>query len=281
VAFFKVVAVDFDGTVASDGNVAPEAIAAIDQARRDGLTIVLATGRIGAELRVEFPQIAAHVDALVLENGAVTVIGGRTHALSAPVESGLNDALTDRGVPHRRGEVLLAVDGEHAAAMVELIGQLGLDCQIIHNRGALMVLPAGTTKGTGLGAVLAEMNLSAHNTIAVGDAENDLSLLGVAEIGVAVADASRQFGDLPMLSWMNRMGSVSPRCSPVRICLGHNAGAHHAAGSISGRLMTEPRPDTGKSGPHPGCGSGRVGKKLPGGTDGRAVDPGRLLRVGD
>jgi hydroxymethylpyrimidine pyrophosphatase-like HAD family hydrolase len=189
VAFFKVVAVDFDGTVASDGNVAPEAIAAIDQARRDGLTIVLATGRIGAELRAEFPQIAAHVDALVLENGAVVAIDGQTHALAPPVERALDEALANRAVPYRRGEVLVAVDSQHAAAVVQVIGELGMDYQIIRNRTALMVLPAGITKGTGLGAVLAEMNLSAHNTIAVGDAENDLSLLGVAEIGVAVADA--------------------------------------------------------------------------------------------
>jgi len=70
-----------------------------------------------------------------------------------------------------------------------VIGELGLDCQIVRNRAALMVLPAGVTKGTGLGAVLTEMNLSPHNTIAVGDAENDLSLFGMAEIGVAVANA--------------------------------------------------------------------------------------------
>ena len=127
------------------------------------------------------------------------MIDGTTQALSAPVDEALDDALTDRGVPYRRGEVLVAIDGEHAATVVEVIGQLGLDCQIIRNRAALMVLPAGVTKGTGLGAVLTEMNLSAHNTVAVGDAENDLSLFGIAEIGVAVADAIpsvRQHADL-------------------------------------------------------------------------------------
>lgn len=45
------------------------------------------------------------------------------------------------------------------------------------------------TKGTGLRAVLGEMNLSAHNTIAVGDAENDLAMFGVAEVGAAVVNA--------------------------------------------------------------------------------------------
>ena len=198
-AYFQALAVDFDGTLTSRGEVSAKALDAIDQARRSGLVVVLVTGRIGVELRAEFPQIAEHVDALVLENGAVTVIDGTTHALSAPVESGLEDALTDRGVPYRRGAVLLAIDGEHAATVAEVIGQLGLDCQIIHNRGTLMVLPAGLTKGSGLAAVLTQMNLSAHNTIAIGDAQNDLSLFATAEIGAAVADAIpsvRQHADL-------------------------------------------------------------------------------------
>jgi hydroxymethylpyrimidine pyrophosphatase-like HAD family hydrolase len=190
VAFFKLVAVDFDGTLTSGGDsLAPVAVEAIDQARCNGLSVVLVTGRIGAELHAEFPQIADHVDALVLENGGVVVIDGKTHALAPPVDGGLDDALARRGVPYRRGEVLVAVDSEHAATVVEAIGELGMDYQIIRNRAALMVLPAGITKGTGLCALLAKMNLSPHNTVAVGDAENDLSLLAVAEIGAAVPDA--------------------------------------------------------------------------------------------
>ncbi|HTY32252.1 HAD family hydrolase [Mycobacterium sp.] len=199
VAFFKVVAVDLDGTIASGGDLSPEALEAIDKARRDGLAIVLVTGRIGAELHAEFPRIADHVDALVLENGAVVVLDGQTHALAEPVDHGLHEALATRGVPYRRGEVLVAVDGEHAATVVEVIGELGMDYQIVRNRSALMVLPAGTTKGTGLTALLAKMNLSPHNTVAVGDAENDLSLLGAAEVGAAVADAVpsvRRFADV-------------------------------------------------------------------------------------
>lgn len=116
-----------------------------------------------------------------------------------PVDAALDDALAAQGVPYRRGEVLVAVDGEHAATVVEAIGELGLDCQVVRNRAALMVLPAGVTKGTGLGAVLVELNLSPHNTIAIGDAENDLSLFGMAEIGAAVADAvpsAREHADL-------------------------------------------------------------------------------------
>jgi len=63
VAFFQVVAVDFDGTLTSRGEVSAKALAAIDQARRSGLVVVLVTGRIELELAAEFPQIAKHVDA--------------------------------------------------------------------------------------------------------------------------------------------------------------------------------------------------------------------------
>jgi len=189
VGFFCVVALDLDGTLTSAGRISAQALHAIDRVRRDGLRVVLATGRIGAELTADFPQITNHVDALVLENGAVGVIGGKSHPLSTPVDRALDAALDERGVPYRRGEVILAANGAHAPDVLELIGTLGLDCQIVRNRAELMVLPAGVTKGTGLTAVLTQLNLSAHNTIAVGDAENDLSLFGPAEIGVAVADA--------------------------------------------------------------------------------------------
>ncbi|KKC03579.1 HAD family hydrolase [Mycobacterium nebraskense] len=198
-AFFKVVAVDLDGTLTSSGNLDPDTVRAIDQSRSDGLAIVVATGRIGAELRAEFPQLAGHVDALVLENGAVVSFDGQAHALAPPVAPDLDEALAKRGIPYRRGRVLVAVDGEHRADVAEVIGELGMDYQLIRNRAALMVLPAGITKGTGLSAILEKMNLSPHNTVAVGDAENDLSLLAVAEVGVAVANAVpslRRFADV-------------------------------------------------------------------------------------
>ncbi len=187
--FFQVVAVDLDGTLSSRGQLSPQALDAIYDARHKGLMVVLVTGRIKAELQAEFPHIADYFDALVLENGAVMVVKGHASALAEPVDSALDDALTMLRLPFRRGVVLVAIDGEHAATVVDLIGELELDCQIIRNRDALMVLPAGVTKGTGLSALLTELNLSPHNTIAVGDAENDLSMFGIAELGVAVPNA--------------------------------------------------------------------------------------------
>lgn len=188
-AFFRVAALDLDGTLTSRGTVSGAALGAIDGARENGLRVLLVTGRIRAELEAEFPGLTDHFDGLVLENGAVAVTGGRARPLALPVDPVLADALDARGVPCRRGEVLLAVDGAHTGVVAEVITDLELDCQIVHNRAAAMVLPAGVTKGTGLTAALADLNLSPHNVVAVGDAENDLSLLEVAEVGVAVGNA--------------------------------------------------------------------------------------------
>ena len=52
-----------------------------------------------------------------------------------------------------------------------------------------MLVPAGVSKGTGLFEALGDLGISRHSTLAVGDAENDHSLLAACELGVAVADA--------------------------------------------------------------------------------------------
>jgi hypothetical protein len=109
--------------------------------------------------------------------------------VASPVDPAVQPALASRGIAARAGRVLLAVAGDDAAAAMEVIAELGLDHQVVHNRGAAMILPAGVTKGTGLLAALDELGLSPHNTIAAGDAEHDLALLHAAEVGAAVANA--------------------------------------------------------------------------------------------
>ena len=187
---FRALAVDYDGTLTQRGPPSASLLTALARARSGGLRLVLVTGRILAELRAEFPDVAEHFDGIVAENGAVLALPGQpSRALAPPISGELAAALVARGVPVARGEVLLATDARHDAAVLAEITRLGLECHLVRNRAALMILPPGTSKGAGLVAALAELGLSHHDTIGVGDAENDHSLLDACEIGVAVGNA--------------------------------------------------------------------------------------------
>ena len=188
VGYFRAVALDFDGTLA-DGQVAPATVAALTGARARGIRVILVTGRIMSELRAAFPEVDEHIDAVVAENGGLLVTHGGVRLLATPIGRAVSAALTGRGITHRSGQVLIAGAAADEPAALEVVRQLGLDCQLIRNRGELMILPAGVTKGTGLLEALRELGLSPHNAIGVGDAENDHSLLDACEVGVAVANA--------------------------------------------------------------------------------------------
>jgi Mrp family chromosome partitioning ATPase len=66
---------------------------------------------------------------------------------------------------------------------------MGLELQVIFNKGAVMVLPPGVNKASGLRRALDALKLSPHNTVGVGDAENDHAFLAACECGAAVANA--------------------------------------------------------------------------------------------
>jgi hydroxymethylpyrimidine pyrophosphatase-like HAD family hydrolase len=187
--YFRAVAIDFDGTLSEGGPPSVKVMATVGEARSRGLRILLVTGRILAELRSVFPEVDRHFDAIVAENGAALAIDGSLRLLSAPVDFELDEALVERAVPFRRGQVLLATHAGYANRVQEEIQRLGLECQLVYNRGELMILPPGVSKGLGLVRALDSLGLSPHNTIGVGDAENDHSLLGICETGVAVANA--------------------------------------------------------------------------------------------
>ena len=92
-------------------------------------------------------------------------------------------------MPVLAGRCIVATWEPHQHAVLEAIRELGLELQIIFNKGAVMVLPAGTSKASGLEAALALLELSPHNVVGIGDAENDHAFLRLCGCGVAVANA--------------------------------------------------------------------------------------------
>ena len=186
--YFRAVAVDFDGTLA-DGEVAPDTLAAVNEVRRHGVQVILVTGRIMSELQAVFPEVDDHVDAVVAENGATVFTAAGVRELAAPVDPAVSASLLARGVTNRQGQVLVACAAADELAVLDVIRDLALDYRLVPNRGELMILPSGVTKGAGLREALADLGLSPHNTLGIGDAENDHSLFDVCELVVAVANA--------------------------------------------------------------------------------------------
>lgn len=186
--FVQAVAVDLDGTIAHGAELDRDALAALGDCRAAGTATLLVTGRIESEFRGDFPDLIGHFQAVVLENGTLLGIADHRTVLAA-VDPCLAQNLRTRGVSLREGSGILACHSSDAAAVLDAIAELGLDAQVVHDRSELMVLPAGVSQATGMLAALAELRISAHNTVAIGDAENDLSMLTAAQIGVAAAGA--------------------------------------------------------------------------------------------
>jgi hydroxymethylpyrimidine pyrophosphatase-like HAD family hydrolase len=187
---FRAIAVDYDGTLTLGSRPSEEVLAALAEARATGVKILLVTGRILSELLADFPEARDRCDVIVAENGTVlwTEATG-LRAIAAPVSEMLDQALRARQVLTRRGNVILATDARYDGVVLEEIARLGADYQLVRNRAALMILPAGRTKGTGVVEALGELGISSHSVMGIGDAENDHSLLEACELGVAVGNA--------------------------------------------------------------------------------------------
>jgi hydroxymethylpyrimidine pyrophosphatase-like HAD family hydrolase len=165
----------------------PDVARAIAYARSRGIVVLLVTGRILDELR----RVAGDlhfVDGVIAENGAVVHFptSGYTSVLAPAVSTVLVDELARRGVPFQAGHCLIDADSTDAPRILEAIRTLELPLVLIFNRARVMTMPQGTSKATGLHAALDILRLSARNTLAIGDAENDHELLRLAELGVAV-----------------------------------------------------------------------------------------------
>jgi soluble P-type ATPase len=190
----NVVVLDYDGTIATDGVLHPDARSAIAELHAAGLIVVLATGRLLADLQQLLGDLRLF-DAVIAENGAVIAFpdSGRSTTLGTPLRV-LIDALGERHVPATAEECVVETDAEAAPAMLELVRRLELPLMLAFNRGRLMILPQGVSKATGLHEALRALRLSEHNVVAIGDAENDHALLDVCKLGVAVGWGNQATG---------------------------------------------------------------------------------------
>ena len=193
--YFIGLATDFDGTLATDGGVPDDVLEALRAFRKTERKLFLVTGRELDDLKACMPELTLF-DRVVAENGGVLYepAAERRRDLAPRPPAEFVESLRTRSVsPLSVGDVIVATWEPNQQAVLDTIKELGLELQIIFNKGAVMVLPPGVNKASGLAAALAEMNISAHNIVGIGDAENDHAFLEACGCAVAVANA------LPML----------------------------------------------------------------------------------
>jgi len=187
---YTVLASDYDGTLAHDGVVDHPTLNAVDRLLQSGRKLLLVTGRELEDLKGVFPAIE-RCELVVAENGGL-LYNPKTQeerSLAEPPNPDFLKELTRRGVPFSVGRGIVATWEPHQNAVLDVIQRLGLELQLSFNKGAVMVLPSGINKQTGLQAALDELHLSSHNVVGIGDAENDHIFLSACECGVAVANA--------------------------------------------------------------------------------------------
>ncbi len=194
---YHLLATDYDGTLATDGHVTDHTLAALRAFLATGRRLVLVTGRELDDLVSVHPDLGIF-ERVVAENGALLYRPAtkEKRLLAEPPPPAFIARLRQRGVaPLSAGEVIVSTREPHETAVLETIRELGLELQVIFNKGAVMVLPAGVNKATGLTAALQELKISPHNVVGVGDAENDHSFLRLCERSAAVGGALQAVRD--------------------------------------------------------------------------------------
>ena len=193
---YTAIALDYDGTIAHDGVVPPHVVAGLTRLKDSGRKLLLVTGRELDELLGIFPEIGIF-DRVVAENGALLYrpATGERKGLGDPPPEEFIACLKASGMPLSVGHTIVATIRPHEVVVLEAIANLGLEHQVIFNKGAVMVLPPGCNKASGLKHALAELGLSPRNCVAAGDGENDHALLDLAEYSVATANAVQTLKD--------------------------------------------------------------------------------------
>lgn len=226
----KAVYFDADGTLVSFAThtIPPDAVAALEMLRKRGLHRVLCTGRNATTARDLIAS--GLFDALILLNGQYCELSGRvvysrpidSHDLNVAVEGALsgrwtlgfvsvNDNFMNRDDPFLRSSE--ARGGMPPTRFDDPRRALGMDIYQMHYYGPpggerelldetkgltasrwacdfADVYPAGGGKALAMARLNACLGLTARESMAFGDGENDITTLEAAGIGVAMGNAS-------------------------------------------------------------------------------------------
>ncbi|HEY9865449.1 MAG TPA: HAD family hydrolase [Candidatus Obscuribacterales bacterium] len=212
---YLALATDFDGTLATDGIVEESTSKSLELWQKSGRKLILITGRQLDNL-IDYVPIIHRFDWVIAENGAVLYQPStQVEKILAerPSEVFINclrdriyqkeKQLQNQGISEEFsqiiqtqaleilgiGRVIITTWEPYLEITQKTIQELGVNLKIIANKGAVMILPEGINKASGLQAIAELINLSPDKIVGVGDAENDCDFLEQCGYSVAVANA--------------------------------------------------------------------------------------------
>jgi hydroxymethylpyrimidine pyrophosphatase-like HAD family hydrolase len=149
-----------------------------------GIKLILVTGRCLSDLRVLIDT--SIFDAVVLENGAIVLIGDRKVNLAPRGWDSVRLRLL-RLFATGHEEVIISLPREMEG---EVLTRVGKFVRVELNKDRLMILPPMVSKGSGLLMALKELGVTKNHVMCIGDAENDLAMFRIAHLKIAVRNSA-------------------------------------------------------------------------------------------
>ncbi len=188
---YSVFAFDYDGTLASAGEVLPKTYQTLQKLVDQGHTLALVTGRVISDLLNVFPQLTIF-DQVIGENGSILYDPKKqtksylTHSISQDL---ITELKTQRIEPLSIGECIASTHTLNKERVSAILKKMDSPHHLILNGASLMILPQGISKGSGLQTYLKHINIPNNQVVCAGDAENDLDFFKVCAYRIAVQNA--------------------------------------------------------------------------------------------
>ncbi|MEM7555813.1 MAG: HAD family hydrolase [Cyanobacteria bacterium P01_A01_bin.84] len=187
---FRMLATDYDGTIATGGRITNKVETALLQAKENDFLISIVTGRGFDDLLRVCPQVKVF-DLIVAENGSILYFPPQEKieflASYPPIE--FIAQLMSHSIPFYQNRIMATVRRKFVEKVNALIDEFKFPLHIICHKDYGLILPLGMNKAKGLEKALLHFDITKNQVIAVGDAENDLDFLDFCGFKVAVGNA--------------------------------------------------------------------------------------------
>ncbi len=188
----KAIAVDIDGTITYKNRSLN--CRAVEALRKVKVPVILSTGNISCFARTAAKLIGVS-DMVICENGGVVrfsydgedvVLGDKEKCLKAAEKLSRYFKLEFLDEEYRKSEVCVrrTFPAEKARKIIE-----GLGVKLLDSGYAYHIVDCKVSKGNALKYMAEKIGIDVKDFAAIGDSENDIEMLKIAGIGIAVANA--------------------------------------------------------------------------------------------